>query len=241
MSSDTFATLTAATPTLSVGVLTADLLSLGSELTLLEDAGVAVAHVDVMDGCFCPMMTVGPPFVKALRTRLLKDVHLMIDEPLAKVGDYVAAGADVVTVHVEASRHVHRVLQQLGGMANANDPDRGVVRGVALNPGTPVEAIEPVVGEIELVLVLAVNPGWSGQKFIGGALTKVRSLRQMIDGAGLATQIEVDGGVTAENAPACAAAGANVLVAATAVFNDRASVAENVGRLRAALAGGAGK
>ena len=101
-------------PTLSVGILTADLLSLGSELALLERAGVGVAHVDVMDGCFCPMMTVGPPVVRAMKTPLLKDVHLMIDEPLTKVGDYVSAGADIVTVHVEATAHVHRVLQQLG-------------------------------------------------------------------------------------------------------------------------------
>ena len=104
---------------------------------------MAVAHVDVMDGCFCPMMTVGPPIVRAMKTPMVKDVHLMIDEPLSKVGDFVAAGADIVTVHVESSAHVHRVLQQLGTMANANDPARGIVRGIALNPGTPVEAIEP--------------------------------------------------------------------------------------------------
>jgi len=224
--SDTFATLAAATPTLSVGVLTADLLSLGSELALLEDAGVAVAHVDVMDGCFCPMMTVGPPFVKALRTRLLKDVHLMIDEPLTKVGDYVAAGADIVTVHVEASRHVHRVLQQLGGMPNANDPERGIVRGVALNPGTPVEAIEPVLGEVELVLVLAVNPGWGGQRFIPATFDRLARAKAIAGGSGRRILVGVDGGITKQNVAEVAGAGADLIVTGSAVFDGKAA-AEN--------------
>jgi len=224
--SDTFATLAAATPTLSVGVLTADLLSLGSELTLLEDAGVAVAHVDVMDGCFCPMMTVGPPFVKALRTRLLKDVHLMIDEPLTKVGDYVAAGADIVTVHVEASRHVHRVLQQLGGMTNANDAARGIVRGVALNPGTPVEAIEPVLDEIELVLVLAVNPGWGGQRFISATFDRLARAKEIVGRSGRRILVGVDGGITKQNVAEVARAGADLIVTGSAVFDGKAA-AEN--------------
>ena len=141
MSSIAFAVLNGAAPTLSVGVLTANLLDLGAEVRVLEDAGARVVHFDVMDGCFCPMLTVGPPFIKAVKTPLLKDAHLMIDEPLTKVADYVAAGADIVTVHVEATRHLHRVLQQLGQMTNANDPARGIVRGVALNPGTPIEAV----------------------------------------------------------------------------------------------------
>ena len=132
--------LRAAAPTVSVGVITANLLSLGSEISLLERTGVKLAHVDVMDGCFCPMMTVGPPFIKAIKTSLLKDVHLMIEEPLEKVADYVAAGADIITIHVEACSHVHRVLQKLGTLTNVNDAARGIVRGVALNPGTPLEA-----------------------------------------------------------------------------------------------------
>jgi len=221
--SSTFATLAASTPTLSVGVLTADLLSLGSELALLENAGVAVAHVDVMDGCFCPMMTVGPPFVKALRSRLLKDVHLMIDEPLNKVGDYVAAGADIVTVHVEASRHVHRVLQQLGGMANANDAGRGVVRGVALNPGTPVEAIEAVLDEIELVLVLAVNPGWGGQRFIPSTFDRLARAKEIVGRSGRRVLVGVDGGITRQNVAEVARAGADLIVTGSAVFDGKAA------------------
>src|SRR5271157_517703 len=127
-----FDILRESSPVVSVGILTADLLSLGSELALLERSGVKVAHVGVMDGCFCPMMTVGPPFIKALKTPLLKDVHLMIDEPLNKVVDYVAAGADIITIHPEACSHVHRVLQQMRMMKNANNPERGLVRGVDL-------------------------------------------------------------------------------------------------------------
>src|ERR1019366_10487703 len=113
-----------AAPTISVGVLTANLLSLGSEISLLEQTGVKLAHVDVMDGCFCPMMTVGPPFIKAIKTSLLKDVHLMIEEPLEKVAEYVAIGADIVTIHVEACSNPHRVLQKLGSLAKPNDAER---------------------------------------------------------------------------------------------------------------------
>ncbi|PYV19182.1 MAG: hypothetical protein DMG21_02205 [Acidobacteria bacterium] len=119
-------------PTLSVGILTADLTALGSEISLLERAGARLAHVDVMDGCFCPMMTVGPPIVRALKTPLLKDVHLMIRDPLEKVAEFVAAGADIVTVHAEAGPHFHRTLQQMRSMKNANDPERGLVRGAAV-------------------------------------------------------------------------------------------------------------
>src|SRR5205823_1466167 len=138
----------------------------GADLARLDGTGVPLLHFDVMDGCFTPMMTIGPPLVKAVRTPLWKDVHLMIEEPLEKLGDYVAAGADVVTVHAESCTHVHRVLQRLGTMENANDPARGIVRGLALNPGTPLEVLEPLLDELDLVHLLAINPGWGGQKFL---------------------------------------------------------------------------
>ena len=145
-------------PAVSVGLLTADLFSLGSELSVLERAGIGVAHVDVMDGVFTPVMTVGPPFVKALRTPLMKDVHLMIRDPLSTLADYVAAGADMITVHQESCTHIHRVLQALGTMTHATGPARGIVRGVALNPGTPLEVVEPLLPEMDMLLLLAVNP-----------------------------------------------------------------------------------
>jgi ribulose-phosphate 3-epimerase len=217
-------TLRAAAPVLSIGVLTADLLSLGSELRVIEQAGAEVVHFDVMDGVFVPMMTVGPPLIRAVRTRLLKDVHLMIDEPLTKVGDYVAAGADIVTVHVETSRHIHRVLQQLGQMKNANDPERGIVRGVALNPGTPVETIEPLLDEVDLVVLLAVNPGWGGQRFIPSTIHRIAQVRKIA--ASRDILIGIDGGITLQNVAEVARAGADLIVTGSAVFDGKAA-AEN--------------
>jgi ribulose-phosphate 3-epimerase len=214
--------LHAAAPTISVGILTADLLALGGELRLLDESGVRVVHVDVMDGCFTPAMTVGPPFIKALRTRLLKDVHLMIQEPLGKVADYVAAGADIVTVHAESSVHVHRVLQHLGTLKNANDPARGIVRGVALNPGTPLEVLDPLVGEVELIVLLAVNPGWGGQSFLSSTTGRAARVREIIARSGREILMSIDGGVTRDNVATIAATGADLIVTGSAVFDGKA-------------------
>jgi ribulose-phosphate 3-epimerase len=208
------------TPTISVGVLTANLLSLGSELSLLERAGMPLVHIDVMDGCFCPMMTVGPPVIKALKTPLLKDVHLMIDEPLEKVDEYIAAGADIITIHPEACSHVHRVLQKLRALANAREPGRGLIRGVALNPGTPLEVLQPILDEVELVLLLAVNPGWGGQKFIPATFRRAAKVKQMI--ADTEILLGVDGGITRENIAEVAKTGADLIVTGSAVFDGKA-------------------
>jgi ribulose-phosphate 3-epimerase len=221
----TLETLRSVCPAPSVGVLTADLLALGAELALLERAGVGVVHVDVMDGCFTPMMTVGPAFVKALKTPLLKDVHLMIREPLDKIAEYVAAGADIVTVHQESTVHVHRVLQALGAARNANDPARGIVRGLALNPGTPLSALEPLLPETDMVVLLAVNPGWGGQKFIPSTFGRMRQVRDMAAAAGRDVLLCVDGGITRDNAAQVAAAGADLLVTGSAVFDGRSAEA----------------
>ncbi len=212
-------------PAVSVGLLTADLLSLGSELDLLAQNGIGVVHVDVMDGCFTPTMTLGPPFVKALRTPLLKDVHLMIREPLEKVADYVAAGADIVTVHQESCTHIHRVLQVLGKARHAADPDRGIVRGVALNPGTPLEVLEPLLPEVELVLLLAVNPGWGGQSFIPATLDRLARVKHLVAGCGRPIVVGVDGGITRDNIATVAAAGAELIVTGSAVFDGTAAAA----------------
>ncbi len=221
-SPNAFELLRDSSPVISVGILTADLLALGSELALLQRAGVKVAHVDVMDGCFCPMMTVGPPLIKALGTTLLKDVHLMIDEPMNKVADYVAAGADILTIHAEACSHVHRVLQQMGLMKNANDPARGLVRGVALNPGTPLQVLEPLLDELELILILAVNPGWSGQKFIPSARVRIETAKRMIAGSSHEILVGVDGGITRDNITDVVAMGADLIVTGSAVFDGKA-------------------
>jgi len=220
-----FQLLRESAPVVSVGILTADLLSLGSELALLERSGVTVVHVDVMDGCFCPMMTVGPPLVKALKTPLLKDVHLMIDEPLNKVADYVAAGADIITIHPEAGSHVHRVLQQMRIMKNANNPERGLVRGIGLNPGTPLEVLEPLLDEAELIMLLAVNPGWGGQRFIASTRGRVEKAKRMIAAAGREILLGVDGGITRDNIAEVASLGVDLVVTGSAVFDGKAAEA----------------
>ena len=206
-------------PTVSVGILSADLMALGSELARLEQAGVGMVHVDVMDGCFCPPLTVGAPFVQGLRTPLLKDVHLMVNEPLNKLPDFVAAGADVITVHVEAAVHIHRVLQRLGEMEHSAGSGRGIVRGLALNPGTPLEWLAPpLLDELEMVSILAVDPGWSGQKFSPATISRIARVKERITAAGKDILICVDGGITRDNVSAVAAAGADIVAAGSAVF-----------------------
>lgn len=211
--------LRASAPQISVGVLTADWLSLGSQLQLLESAGVGLLHFDVMDGCFCPMLTMGAPVVAGLKTPLLKDVHLMIEEPLSKLEGFVAAGADIVTVHAEATRHIHRTLQALGKMTNANDPGRGIVRGLALNPGTPLETLDPLLDELEMIVILAVNPGWGGQKFIAATRERVERLKKKV---GDNVLICVDGGITRDNIAEVARMGADIIVTGSAVFDGKA-------------------
>ena len=218
-------------PQISVGVLTADWLTLGSQLQLLENAGVEVLHFDVMDGVFCPMLTLGAPVVAGVKTALLKDVHLMIENPLPKLDAFVAAGADIITVHAESTRHIHRVLQALGKMTNANDSSRGIVRGIALNPGTPLEVIEPLIGEFEMVLVLAVNPGWGGQKYIAATSERVKRLRERLGDTAL---ICVDGGVTRDNIENIARLGADIVVTGSAVFDGKSPL-ENARHMMSAL------
>jgi len=236
--SKTFELLRAAAPTVSVGVVTANLLSLGSEIELLERTGAKLAHVDVMDGCYCPMMTVGPPFIKAIKTSLLKDVHLMIQEPLEKVAEYVAAGSDIITVHPEACSQVHRVLQKLGQLTNANDPARGIVRGVALNPSTPLEVLEPVLDEIEMVSLLAVNPGWGGQKYLPSTNARIARVQRMIADSGKDIILCVDGGITKDNIAAVAATGADLIVAGSAIFDGKTPEANARFMLEAVAAAG---
>lgn len=208
-------------PVLSVGVLTADLANLGSEVSMLEAAGARLVHFDVMDGCFCPKMTVGPPLIGAVNTRLLKDVHLMIAEPLEKLKEYVAAGADIITVHHESCLHIHRVLQALGGMTNANDASRGVLRGLALNPGTPIDAMEPLLDEIDLLLVLAVNPGWSGQAFARSGFRRIERAQEMISHSDRNILLGIDGGITRGNVAEVANTGVDLIVAGSAIFDGK--------------------
>jgi ribulose-phosphate 3-epimerase len=218
--------LLAAAPTLSVGVLTADLLRLGEELEALDDADIVLAHVDVMDGVFCPQLTVGAPFVRALPERFVKDVHLMVDEPLDKVHAFVEAGAGIVTVHVESSRHPHRVLQSLAGS--------GVIRGLALNPGTPLAVVEPLLDELELLLVLAVNPGFPGQSFLPSTERRIADARGLVEGREIV--VAVDGGITKANVERVASLGVDLIVTGSAVY-DGVSPADNARAMAEAVRG----
>ena len=216
-------------------ILSADFGRLAEEVRAVTEAGADFVHVDVMDGHFVPNITLGPAVVRAVReaTELPLDVHLMIENADRYVEAFVEAGADVVTVHVEANVHLHRVLQQIRRC--------GAKPSVVLNPHTPLCAIEHVLGEVEMVLLMGVNPGFGGQSFIPETLEKCRRLREMIRARGLDVDIEVDGGVKPENAAALASAGATVLVAGSAVFG-AGDYAEVIGRLKeeatAALEGG---
>ena len=226
-------------PTVSVGILSADLMDLSADLTLLEQAGVGIVHFDVMDGRFCPQLTVGPAYVKGVRTRLLKDVHLMIHEPLDRLPDYVAAGADIITVQLEAAIHIHRVLQRLGSVEHAAGDGRRLVRGLALNPATPLEWLAPpLLDEVDLIVLLAVDPGWRGQKFILATMERISRVKELVAAAGKDILICVDGGITRENIAAVSAARADLVVTGSAVFDGRAPT-ENARFMLSAMAGSA--
>jgi ribulose-phosphate 3-epimerase len=193
-------------------ILAADFGKLAAEVEAVARAGADWIHVDVMDGHFVPNLTIGPPVVKAVRraTRLPLDVHLMIEAPERSLADYAAAGADRIGVHVETCPHLHRTLQQIRGL--------GKRACVVLNPATPALAIEPVLGDVDQVLVMSVNPGFGGQSFIEGVLPKLAQIRRWIDERELAVELEVDGGISPDTIERAARAGANVFVAGTAVF-----------------------
>ncbi len=194
-------------------LLAADFARLGEEVRAVEAAGADWIHVDVMDGHFVPNITFGPAVVEAVRrvTRLPLDVHLMITEPDRYVADFARAGASYISVHVETCAHLHRSVHLIR--------DAGARPGVVLNPATPVETLEWVIADVDLVLVMGVNPGFGGQAFIPSSLDKVRRLRRLITEKGLQTLIEVDGGVSAKTVGSIAAAGADVFVAGSAIFN----------------------
>jgi ribulose-phosphate 3-epimerase len=198
---------------ISPSILSADFSRLGEDVQAVDRAGADYIHIDVMDGHFVPNITIGPLVVDALRKVTAKplDVHLMIENPDLYIPDFAKAGADIITVHQEAVPHLHRTLQLIKSL--------GKKAGVSLNPATPVETLDVILDELDLVLIMSVNPGFGGQSFIPSALDKIRALRQRITQRGLSTELEVDGGVKIDNIREVVAAGADVLVAGSAVFN----------------------
>ena len=211
---------------ISPSILSADFTRLADQVHEAEEAGVDYIHVDVMDGHFVPNITIGPLVVKALRpiTKLPLDVHLMIENPEFYIEDFSKAGANIITVHQEATPHLHRTIQQIH--------DLGIKAGVSINPSTSVKTLDEIICDVDLILVMSVNPGFGGQSYIHSCTKKIRKVREMLDERGVSADLEVDGGVNVDTVCEVISAGANAFVAGSAIFNDKNSVAENVSALR---------
>lgn len=207
-------------------ILSADFMNLGDAVNKAVKAGADYVHVDVMDGRFVPNITIGQPVVASLKKvcSIPLDVHLMIEEPDRHIKSFADSGADIITIHVEACHHLHRAVDEIHRL--------GKKAGISLNPATPLHMLEEILPFVDLALVMSVNPGWGGQSFIEEVLDKISRLRKILDSGGYKAELEVDGGINAENAPRVVKAGANILVAGAAVFNSHDSVYVAIQKIR---------
>lgn len=234
MASPLLDTIELLAPVLSIGALSANLLRLEDSVRTLEENGAKFLHFDVMDGRFCPQLTAGPFLTKAIKTTLYKDVHLMVEDPLPLIPEFAAAGADLITVHAESGRHVHRALQLIGEQKNGNDPQRSILRGIALNPGTSLEVLEPLLAEADIVFLLAINPGFPNQRLIDDTGRRCQLLRSLIRESGRDIRIGIDGGITRANVGRVASWGAQIIVTGSAVF-EGGRVKENLEEMRLSI------
>ena len=210
------------TPLLSVGILTADMMNLGSEIKLLEKTGVKLLHIDVMDGCIWPKITVGSAFVGGLKTSMLKDIHLLIDKPENQIKNFVKAGADMITFAVESCGDIAGTLEMIGKMKNANEANRDILRGLSLNPATPIDTVKPVIDNVDIVLLLAVGPDTGSRNFLATVPDRIAELKKIKDDI----LIFVDGAIKKENVTEVATMGPDVIITGSAVF-DRKTPKEN--------------
>jgi ribulose-phosphate 3-epimerase len=223
-------------PALSVGVMSANMMLLGADITELENNDVRLLHFDVMDGHFVPHLTVGAWFVKAVKTTMLKDVHLMADNPFEAIPLYAAAGADIITVHVESGSHVRASLQRIGMLKNANAEGRGIARGIAINPSTSLLAIEPLLEETDIVTLVAINPGFPGQTFYWDTVVRAEKIRSLIAQTGKNILLCIDGGITSDTITEIRSMNPDIVVSGSAVFENNA-VAKNLDMMRRSLRG----